>query len=176
MSFSWPWPKPAAQNPPPFRFPHSPFYFDILRYGDPDLEAGYLYRLPFDYWIDLPFFLPGDGYYNNGKLRVEPIPTPEGQAGKWSRLTALAGYCSDGPSGPTLDTVDFMRGSFTHDEGYDLMRRGVLDRNVWRPVFDRILREISEEDGMPRWRRWTDWFGVRVGAWWAALPTPEAHP
>jgi len=43
-------------------------------------------------------------------------------------LFVSAGYSSDGPSGPTLDTPDFMPGATGfHDPIYELLRNGVMD-------------------------------------------------
>ncbi len=51
-------------------------------------------------------------------------------------------YAWDGPSGPTIDTRDFMRGSLIHDALYQLMREGVLDYRVHRQRADEIFREL----------------------------------
>ena len=58
------------------------------------------------------------------------------------------GYAWDGPSGPTIDTPDFMRGSLVHDALYQLMREGKLDHKVYRDKADRALQRICREDGM----------------------------
>lgn len=67
-------------------------------------------------------------------------------------LTIRKFYAWDGPSGPTIDTRDFMRGSLVHDALYQLMRLGVLDYKVHRKRADEILREICLEDGMCSFR------------------------
>lgn len=59
-----------------------------------------------------------------------------------------ANYAWDGPSGPTIDTPDFMRGSLVHDALYQLMREGLLDRGL-RDAADRLLEALCREDGMP---------------------------
>lgn len=69
-------------------------------------------------------------------------------------LTIRKGYAWDGPSGPTIDTLDFMRGSLVHDALYQLMREGHLDRTSFREVADRLLQAICIEDGMPKFRAW----------------------
>jgi len=56
-------------------------------------------------------------------------------------------YCWDGPSGPTIDTKNFMRGSLVHDALYQLMRMGKLPL-TWRDHADKLLRKICCEDGM----------------------------
>lgn len=42
-------------------------------------------------------------------------------------LSIRRGYSWDGPSGPTIDTGTFMRGSLVHDFLYQLLREGVFD-------------------------------------------------
>ena len=79
-------------------------------------------------------------------------------------LTIKKHYAWDGPSGPTIDTKNFMRGSLVHDALYQLMRLGALDHNVHRKRADEILREICLEDGMWRIRAWWVHFAVRTFA------------
>lgn len=62
-------------------------------------------------------------------------------------LRIAAGFPSDGPSGPTIDTDTFMRGAFAHDALYKLLREGLLDQR-WRVPADRELQRICLEDGM----------------------------
>jgi hypothetical protein len=81
-------------------------------------------------------------------------------------LTIKKGYAWDGPSGPTFDTLNFMRGSLVHDALYQLMRNGYIDREKWRKEADINLRRICVEDGMSRIRAlWVykavRWFGYK---------------
>ena len=76
-------------------------------------------------------------------------------------LTINKGYAWDGPSGPTIDTLNFMRGSLVHDVLYQLMREGKLDHAVHRLAADRLLRALCLEDGMSRLRAWVVYQGVR---------------
>lgn len=78
-----------------------------------------------------------------------------------------AGYAWDGPSGPTVDTRTFMRGSLVHDALYQLMRDADLDRR-WRRAADEELVRICREDGMGRLRSWWVLGGVRLFAGAAA--------
>lgn len=78
-------------------------------------------------------------------------------------LIIKKGYAWDGPSGPTIDTPSFMRGSLVHDAFYQLMREGLLDLS-WRPEVDVLLRDHCIEDGMSRWRaRIVRWGVARFG-------------
>ena len=70
------------------------------------------------------------------------------------------GYAWDGPSGPTIDTKDSMRGSLVHDALYQLMREGKLDSGSHRKAADRELWRICVEDGMLK---------IRADAWYAAV-------
>lgn len=77
-------------------------------------------------------------------------------------LTIREGYAWDGPSGPTIDTNTFMRGSLVHDALYQLMRLEMLGREH-RLTVDKLLRTICIEDGMWRVRAWWVYQGVRFG-------------
>ena len=69
-------------------------------------------------------------------------------------LTIKEFYAWDGPSGPTIDTRSFMRGSLVHDALYQLMRLRALDHKIYRKRADEILREICLDDGMSAFRAW----------------------
>lgn len=76
-------------------------------------------------------------------------------------LHLLAGYAWDGPSGPALDTKDFMRASLVHDALYQLMREGHLPME-WRKSADQIMHYICLEDGMLPFRAWYVYQAVRL--------------
>lgn len=71
------------------------------------------------------------------------------------------GYSWDGPSGPTWDTTNFMRGSLEHDALYQLIREGQLPRSV-RRVADLRLFNVCREDGMSLFRAGYVYLAVRV--------------
>ncbi len=126
---------------------------DQIRY-----RSGYKYQLVNDY-----------------SLRVSVRPE-ENIATEFIELTVEGmllirrGYAWDGPSGPTIDTKDFMRGSLVHDALYQLMRNEKISRHEWRDEADMELKRICLEDGMFRIRAWWVHRGVRVGAGPAASP------
>jgi hypothetical protein len=91
-------------------------------------------------------------------------------------LTIGKFYAWDGPSGPTIDTRDFMRGSLVHDALYQLMREGVLDYKVDRKHADEILRKLCLEDGMCSFRAWYVYQSVRICAAKGARPRKEHEP
>lgn len=72
------------------------------------------------------------------------------------------GYAWDGPSGPTIDTLDFMRPSLVHDALYQLMREKQLDVDVYRKLADKLLQEMCKEDGMGSARAWIVYLAVRI--------------
>ncbi len=84
-------------------------------------------------------------------------------------LVIYKGYCWDGPSGPTIDTKSFMRGSLTHDVLYQLIREGKLPPAARKPA-DELLREICIEDGMSRFRAWYCYRSLRMFGAAAARP------
>lgn len=63
------------------------------------------------------------------------------------RLTINALYAWDGPSGPTVDTPSFMRGSLVHDVLYQMIRLELLPAKL-KEVADQILYDLCIEDGM----------------------------
>lgn len=66
-------------------------------------------------------------------------------------LIISKGYAWDGPSGPTIDTPDSLRGSLVHDALYQLMRLGLLPESC-REHADKLLHDICVEDGMNNFR------------------------
>jgi len=76
------------------------------------------------------------------------------------QLQIVRGYAWDGPSGPAVDTKNFMRGSLVHDALYQLMREGLLSPD-YRAVADRELKRICLEDGMSRLRAWWVYTAVK---------------
>ncbi len=99
-----------------------------------------------------------------------PINTEYIQIGMDGTLTIKEGYAWDGPSGPTIDTLNFMRGSLVHDALYQLMRERHLDHDTYREAADRLLEKLCKEDGMTSVRAWWVYHGVRLGG------DPSADP
>ena len=125
-------------------------------------KAGYKYQLKQDYVIDIDIHPD----------QLIDIPhfltlTPGGE------LTVKIGYAWDGPSGPTIDTRNFMRGSLVHDALYQLMREDKLDRLKYRETVDRLLQKMCREDGMSTLRAWIVYHGVRLGGDLAADPAND---
>ena len=121
-------------------------------------KEGYKYQLVEDYQV------PSD---------IKPIAfirTPYIRLDIDGMLTVCQGYAWDGPSGPTVDTKNFMRGSLVHDALYQLMRERHLDAQKHRDTADRILQRICIEDGMTTVRAWWVYQGVRFGGGPAANP------
>ena len=77
------------------------------------------------------------------------------------RLYVRKGYAWNGPSGPTRDTENFMRGSLFHDALYQLLREGTLPPSA-RAVADQLLRDVIRADGMSRFRAWYVYRAVRM--------------
>lgn len=119
--------------------------------------AGFKYQLLDPYVIKVPIKI--DEKVETAFLNLEPLkldPT-------MSLLNIKAGYAWDGPSGPTIDTHNFMRGSLVHDALYQLMRWELLDK-IYRKLADQLLYSICLEDGMSKLRAWWIYKAVRMGA------------
>lgn len=124
-------------------------------------KAGYKYQLKEEYVARIEI-KPG------ALIDTEYLAlTPEGM------LTVRKGYAWDGPSGPTIDTLNFMRGSLVHDALYQLMREHHLDKDQYRETADRLLQKICQEDGMSALRAWWVYQGVRLGGDPAADPAND---
>jgi len=66
-------------------------------------------------------------------------------------LTVYEGYAWDGPSGPTFDTKNFMRGSLIHDALYQLIRQDRIS-DSYRKYADMNLYTCCIDDGMSEFR------------------------
>jgi hypothetical protein len=102
-------------------------------------RKGYKYSLWEDYRVQIGI----RGYSVEHRLfRL----TPDG----W--LTIFADYPWDGPSGPTIDTPSFMRGSLVHDVLYEMLRLGLLPHDPCFHLANLELEKICLEDGMWEFR------------------------
>ncbi len=123
-----------------------------------EYKCGYKYQLHKEYTLNVEIypneFINTDYIYlnTNGMLVIKK------------------GYAWDGPSGPTFDTKNFMRGSLVHDALYQLIRIEKIDYDKYRNVADRELQRICIEDGMCRIRAWWVYQGVRFCGKKAARP------
>lgn len=84
-------------------------------------------------------------------------------------LKIFKGYAWDGPSGPTVDTKNFMRGSLVHDVIYQMLRQENIPQK-FRKNADKLLYVICRQDGMNYFRANTVYFSVRKFAGFAAKP------
>lgn len=125
-------------------------------------REGYKYQLAQTVGIQLPFPAPPiDTEHDFITI------TPSGQ------LITEQGYAWDGASGLTFDTKSSMRASLFHDALYQLMRDGLLDREVYREPADALLRDIGIEDKMWGWRARAWYKALRIGGKAASMPRPD---
>jgi hypothetical protein len=108
-----------------------------------------------------------------GVIPPAPIKTEYVELDAAGCITIREGYAWDGPSGPTIDTLTFMRGSLVHDALYQLMRERELDHLIYREAADRVLQSICLEDGMWSLRAWLVYHAVRLFADPAADPADK---
>ena len=121
-------------------------------------KSGYKYQLVEEYITDINIKPDQD---------IDIVYVKLTTAGK---LTIIKSYAWDGPSGPTIDTLNFMRGSLVHDALYQLMREEKLDKTVHREPADKLLQQMCKEDGMTAIRAWWVYLGVRFGGGPSADP------
>jgi len=104
-------------------------------------KVTYKYKLEADFFVYLPTsFLPLTEHKTD-------YLTLSGDG----KLILHKGYCSDGASGPTIDTPSSMRGAFVHDALYQLFRMGLISTDH-RLDADQLLYDLTYEDGMYGWR------------------------
>lgn len=111
-------------------------------------KRGFKYQLAQTYVHQLGFVIP-----NN-------ITTSFIDAAPDGLMVIREGYAWDGPSGPAIDTKNFMRSSLVHDALYQLMRDGFLDKR-FRDKADLELKKICLADGMCKIRAWWVYKAVR---------------
>ena len=97
--------------------------------------------------------------FTTGALYFDLFPDGE--------LNIYRGYCWDGPSGPTFDTKDFMRGALVHDVLYQMLRQGDLPPS-YRKAADQELAGLLKSDGMFWLRRKYVYLALRAFAGGAA--------
>ncbi len=88
------------------------------------------------------------------------------------KLEISKGYAWDGPSGPTIDTLDFMRGSLVHDALYQLICLKEIPPH-YREYADLLLKKICLEDGMSSFRAGYVYLAVRLFGGASAKPGSE---
>ncbi|MCZ6688081.1 MAG: DUF1353 domain-containing protein [Planctomycetota bacterium] len=121
------------------------------------------YELRKDYVDDIPIKPPTD--INENYIALS----------KKGHLVIKKGYAWDGPSGPTLDTPNFMRGSLVHDAMYQLLRLkhdlGGGRKKADRKAADNLLYKMCRDDGMSRLRAWFVYRGLR---WFGRFATEKS--
>jgi hypothetical protein len=121
----------------------------------------YKYQLMEDYTVQIDIKPEQDITFKFISLSTEGV------------LCIRENYAWDGPSGPTIDTRNFMRGSLVHDALYQLMRLKALDHKKCRKRADEILKEMCRDDGMNPFRAWYVYYAVHLFAGGAARPQDE---
>ena len=95
--------------------------------------------------------LAEDEHFSTEIFPKEPIDTEFISLSKTGELLVRRGYAWDGPSGPTWDRKENMRGSLAHDALYQLIRQRHIEP-YWRQKCDNFMCKCCIEDGMmPVW-------------------------
>ena len=120
-------------------------------------RSGYKYQLVEEYRVAVNVFPAAD------------IVTHYIELSQTGQLTIKKGYAWDGPSGPTIDSNNFMRGSLVHDALYQLIRHQHLQTR-WKETADRELQRMCQEDGMTSMRAAWVYKGVQLFGKPAVMP------
>ena len=112
------------------------------------------YKSGYKYQLSIPYVCYVEIYPEKVIETNYIVLTTEG------KLIIYTGYAWDGPSGPTIDTKTFMRGSLIHDALYQLLREGFLSYK-YREQADKELKKACIEDGMCKIRAWYVYKAVR---------------
>ena len=123
-------------------------------------RSGYKYQLARPYTVEVPEMVGVPGAVTEYISLVTGV------------LEIRSGYAWDGPSGPAIDTANFMRGSLVHDALYQLLRARLLPSDCREPA-DRALQRICREDQMTSVRAWWVYHGVRLGGGPSADPARD---
>lgn len=125
----------------------------------------YKYTLHEDFLYPDPTGIEVEECIGLGMLRMD----------KAGHLTILKGYSWDGPSGPTIDTPSFMKGSLIHDALYQLMREEKVGFDQ-RLRADQLLREVCIASGMFQPYAWWVFWMVRLFGACYAMPDLRRAP
>jgi len=82
---------------------------------------------------------------------------------KTGKLTIVAGYAWDGPSGPVVDRKENMRASLVHDALYQLMRNRKLTARRHKDKADKLFKKICIEDGVSKRTAYIFYLGLKLG-------------
>ena len=109
-----------------------------------------------------------------GVIPLKPVGGDYSELSMDGILTIKKGFSYDGPSGPTIDSKNFMAAALAHDALYELMRLGMLPRgHGYRKQADKLLRDMCRQNGMTKVRSWWVYRGVRLGAGPSAKPVNQ---
>jgi len=104
---------------------------------------------------------------DNGKWRLDaPLVFQSDLVGK---ITVPEGFETDFASVPRIPLVYALVGNCSHRAAvvHDYLYRDGAIPVVSQKKADKIFREAMYVKGVPWWRRWIMWAGVRVGGWTA---------
>lgn len=111
-------------------------------------KEGYKYQFTRDYSCYTGIMLPDDIIYDYFTLT----------ANGWCHIKK--GFAWDGASGPTFDTKSSMRPSAIHDCYCQAAEERLIDYEEYSPQYNKVFRDMCEEDEM--WK-------IRAAIWYAGV-------
>ncbi len=128
-----------------------------IKYSILQDNSGYKYRLSENFSEPIEI-TPSKPVFISDKTKIGKIYASLSTDGL---LTIYPGYAWDGPSGPTVDTPDFLVASLVHDALYQMLREKKLPQSM-RKIADQILKRICIEEGMSNLRAFYVYLAVRI--------------
>lgn len=93
----------------------------------------------------------------------------------WGLLTVPAGFVTDFASVPRLPLVFFLLGGIAHRAA--VLHDWLYTNHLFsRAQSDAVLRAAAIASGVPAWKAWALWAGVRIGGWHAWNADGQAQP
>lgn len=94
----------------------------------------------------------------------------------WQTFTVPVGFVTDFNSTPRLPIIFLLAGD-TAVEPATLHDFLYTNHSVTRAMADAVLREASIATGVPAWRAWALWIGVRLGgaSHWMPAKAQSSH-
>lgn len=134
----------------------------------------------YKYWVNRPYHIEIDIHpikqlyisFKTVDIELKDVEIPMVSLDPSGLLIIYPSYVWDGASGPTIDTLNSMRGSLIHDALYQLIRLGLIEYK-YKDYADKLLHDLCTEDGM--WSFRADYWQWSVSNFGSGSCRPSAE-